>query len=123
MWRKRIKHGIALKKAGGTLNAGRVSKPVLNAFMRHRSFATTDRYYLNKEKLVEGVTDGLFVPSRSGEALMRRGSLMSGKLTAACRRKSLSGKWPKRGSNPHSRYRERDFKSRASANSAIRPNA
>ena len=29
--------------------------------------------------------------------------------------------WPKRGSNPHEPYGSRDFKSRASANSAIRP--
>ena len=36
----------ALKKACGTLNAGRLPKVVLNAFMRHRAFATTERYYL-----------------------------------------------------------------------------
>ena len=53
----------ALKRACGTLNAGRLPKPVLNAFMRHRSFTTTDRYYLNREKLAEGVTDMMFVPT------------------------------------------------------------
>ena len=29
--------------------------------------------------------------------------------------------WPRRGSNPHGGYPPRDFKSRASANSATRP--
>jgi len=53
----------SLKRACGTLNAGKLPKPVLNAFMRHRSFSTTDRYYLNHEKLVEGITDLMFVPS------------------------------------------------------------
>jgi len=51
----------SLKKACGTLHAGRLPKPVLNAFMRHRAFATTDKYYLNRERLVEGVTDTMFV--------------------------------------------------------------
>ncbi len=32
-------------------------------------------------------------------------------------------KWPERGSNPHGGYPPRDFKSRASANFAIRPGA
>ncbi len=41
-------------------------------------------------------------------------------LTTA-RRKSLSCNWPERGSNPHGGFPPRDFKSRASANFAIRP--
>jgi integrase len=58
-----------LKRACGTLNAGRLPKPVLNAFMRNRAFSTTDRYYLNHEKLVEGITDLMFVPSVVREAV------------------------------------------------------
>ena len=53
----------ALKKACGTMNAGRLPKAVLNAFMRHRAFATTEKYYLHREMLVEGVTDMMFVPA------------------------------------------------------------
>ncbi len=34
----------------------------------------------------------------------------------------LAYKWPRRDSNPHTGYPIRDFKSRASANSATRPN-
>jgi integrase len=53
----------SLKKACGTLNASRLTKPVLNAFMRHRASATTEKFYLNQEKLVEGVTDAMYVPA------------------------------------------------------------
>ena len=58
----------ALKKACGTLNAKRLPKSVLNAFMRHRAFATTEKYYLNHDKLVEGVTDTMFVPKSAQTA-------------------------------------------------------
>ena len=33
----------------------------------------------------------------------------------------IRSEWPRRGSNPHESYLSRDFKSRASANSATRP--
>ena len=52
-----------LKRACGTLNAAKMSKRVLNAFMRHRSSTTTDKYYINKERLLEGQVDEMFVPS------------------------------------------------------------
>ena len=52
----------SLKKACGTLNATLLPKAVLNAFMRHRSFATTEKYYLNRDALAKGVTDQMFVP-------------------------------------------------------------
>ena len=36
-----------LKGACGTLNAAKMSKRVLNAFMCHRSSTTTEKYYIN----------------------------------------------------------------------------
>jgi hypothetical protein len=60
-------------------------------------------------------------PKCNVECLWSVESVKSGIANMLVRRKSFDSKWPKRGSNPHEPYGSRDFKSRASANSAIRP--
>ncbi len=50
-----------LKRACGTLNAAKMPKRVLNAFMRHSSSTTTEKYYINKERLLDGHVEQMFV--------------------------------------------------------------
>ncbi len=52
-----------LKRACGSLNADRLPVRVLNAFMRHRSMSTTEKYYIHKERLLDGHVGEMFVPS------------------------------------------------------------
>jgi len=52
----------SLKRACATLNADLLPATVLNAFMRHKNRATTDKYYINKTKLADGYIDQMFVP-------------------------------------------------------------
>lgn len=51
-----------MKKACGTMNAGRLSRAGLASFMRHKHQATTDKYYINAERMAAEQTDALFVP-------------------------------------------------------------
>jgi integrase len=53
----------SLKKACGTLNAARLPEKVLNAFMRHSSVETTRRYYQNKQRILDGHVESMYVPN------------------------------------------------------------
>lgn len=52
----------SLKKACGTMNAARLPEAVLNAIMRHASRETPRKYSLNKQTLIAGQVDSMYVP-------------------------------------------------------------
>jgi hypothetical protein len=49
--------------ACGTLNASRMPSLALNAFMRHRSTATTKKFYRDSQQAASDVMGAVFVPN------------------------------------------------------------
>ena len=52
----------ALKKSCGTLNAPRMTEAELNKFMRHTSVETTRAYYQNRDEIMRGAAEKVYVP-------------------------------------------------------------
>ena len=52
----------ALKKSCGTLNAPRMTETELNKFMRHTSVETTRAYYQNRDEIMRGAAEKVYVP-------------------------------------------------------------
>ena len=52
----------ALKKSCETLNAPRMTEAELNKFMRHTSVETTRAYYQNRDEIMRGATEKVYVP-------------------------------------------------------------
>ena len=94
-------HDLRRTTADRLVNAG-VPPVDTQRIMRHPTITVTAQFYL--------ATDAEKIAMRVAE-----------RFSSAYTIDTVAKEWPKRGSNPHDPYGSRDFKSRASANSAIRP--